>query len=98
MTWAHGGNHVGPPWKSRGPPGAIPWAPRGNHVGPQGPPQIKQAVVGYGKADKHQVIEMVTALLKLPAPPKPDDTADALAIAYCHAQCLGSRMAPYFNK
>ncbi len=62
------------------------------------PPQVKQAVVGYGKADKRQVIEMVTALLKLPAPPKPDDTADALAIAYCHAQCLGSRMAPYFNK
>ena len=62
------------------------------------PPQVKQAVVGYGKADKHQVIEMVTALLKLPAPPKPDDTADALAVAYCHAQCLGSRIAPYFNK
>lgn len=61
------------------------------------PPQVKQAVVGYGKADKHQVIEMVTALLKLPAPPKPDDTADALAIAYCHAQCLGSRIASYFN-
>ena len=61
------------------------------------PPQVKQAVVGYGKADKHQVIEMVTALLKLPAPPKPDDTADALAVAYCHAQCLGSRIASYFN-
>lgn len=61
------------------------------------PPQVKQAVVGYGKADKHQVIEMVTALLKLPAPPKPDDTADALAIAYCHAQCLASRISPYFN-
>ncbi len=62
------------------------------------PPQVKQAVVGYGKADKRQVIEMVTALLKLPAPPKPDDTADALAIAYCHAQCLGSRISAYFNK
>ncbi len=61
------------------------------------PPQVKQAVVGYGKADKRQVIEMVTALLKLPAPPKPDDTADALAIAYCHAQCLGSRISRYFN-
>ena len=61
------------------------------------PPQVKQAVVGYGKADKRQVIEMVTALLKLPAPPKPDDTADALAIAYCHAQCVGSRIASYFN-
>ena len=62
------------------------------------PPQVKQAVVGYGKADKRQVIEMVTALLKLPAPPKPDDTADALAVAYCHAQCVGSRIAQYFNK
>ena len=61
------------------------------------PPQVKQAVVGYGKADKHQVIEMVTALLRLPEPPKPDDTADALAIAFCHAQCLGSRIASYFN-
>ncbi len=61
------------------------------------PPQVKQAVVGYGKAEKRQVIEMVTALLKLPSPPKPDDTADALAIAVCHAQCVSSRIAPYFN-
>ena len=61
------------------------------------PPQVKQAVVGYGKADKHQVIQMVTSILKLPAPPKPDDTADALAIAICHAQCVGSRIASYYN-
>lgn len=61
------------------------------------PPQVKQAVVGYGKAEKRQVIEMITTLLRLPAPPKPDDTADALAIAYCHAQCLASRISPYFN-
>ena len=62
------------------------------------PPQVKQAVVGYGKADKKQVIEMVTRILNLPAPPKPDDTADALAIAICHAHSVGSRLADYFNK
>ena len=54
-------------------------------------------MVGYGKADKHQVIQMVTSILKLPAPPKPDDTADALAVAICHAQCVSSRIAPYYN-
>ncbi len=54
------------------------------------PLQVKQAVVGYGKAEKHQVIDMVTRLLRLPAPPKPDDTADAIAIALCHGQSAGS--------
>ncbi|MBQ7333290.1 MAG: crossover junction endodeoxyribonuclease RuvC, partial [Clostridia bacterium] len=49
------------------------------------PLQVKQAVVGYGRAEKKQVIAMVTALLKLDKPPKPDDTADAVAIAICHA-------------
>ena len=62
------------------------------------PLQVKQAVVGYGKAEKQQVIAMVTALLKLPKPPKPDDTADALAIALCHSQCAGSAMGKYFNQ
>lgn len=62
------------------------------------PPQVKQAVVGYGKADKKQVIEMVTRILNLPAPPKPDDTADALAIAICHAHSGCSRLADYYNK
>ena len=61
------------------------------------PMQVKQAVVGYGKAEKRQVIAMVTSLLKLPAPPKPDDTADALAIAICHGHCGGSRLAQYYN-
>lgn len=61
------------------------------------PLQVKQAVVGYGKAEKHQVIAMVTSLLKLPKPPKPDDTADAIAIAICHSQCAGSAMGKYFN-
>jgi crossover junction endodeoxyribonuclease RuvC len=49
------------------------------------PLQVKQAVVGYGKAEKRQVQEMVKMFLKLSAIPKPDDVADALAIAVCHA-------------
>ena len=61
------------------------------------PGQVKQAVVGYGKAEKHQVIAMVKTLLKLEKAPKPDDTADAVAIALCHAQCAGSAMGKYFN-
>ena len=50
------------------------------------PMQIKQALTGYGKADKKQIQTVVTSLLKLSAVPKPDDAADALAIALCHAQ------------
>ncbi len=49
------------------------------------PMQIKQALTGYGKADKKQMQAVVTSLLKLPTIPKPDDAADALAIALCHA-------------
>ena len=52
------------------------------------PPQVKQAVVGYGNADKKQVQFMIQRLLDLPAPPKPDDAADALAIAICHAHSV----------
>ena len=70
---------------------------KGIRIAEYTPMQVKQAVVGYGKAEKRQVITMVTSLLKLPAPPKPDDTADALAIAICHGHCGGSRMARYFN-
>jgi crossover junction endodeoxyribonuclease RuvC len=47
------------------------------------PLQIKQAVTGYGKADKKQIQEMVKIILKLPQIPKPDDAADALAAAIC---------------
>lgn len=49
------------------------------------PPEVKQAVVGVGNADKRQVTFMVSKLLSLANPPKPDDVADALAIAICHA-------------
>ena len=62
------------------------------------PLQVKQAVVGYGKAEKKQVISMVTSILKLPKPPKPDDAADAVAIAICHSQCSGSAIGKYFNQ
>ncbi|MFN2298690.1 MAG: crossover junction endodeoxyribonuclease RuvC [Anaerolineales bacterium] len=48
------------------------------------PPEVKQAVTGYGGADKAQVQSMVQVLLGLPEPPKPDDAADALAVAICH--------------
>lgn len=56
------------------------------------PLQVKQSVVGYGRADKHQVQEMVRLLLHLNACPKPDDVADALAIAICHAHSANSLM------
>ncbi|MBQ9737570.1 MAG: crossover junction endodeoxyribonuclease RuvC [Clostridia bacterium] len=49
------------------------------------PLQVKQAVVGYGRAEKAQVQQMTKTILGLPEIPKPDDTADALAIAVCHA-------------
>ena len=50
------------------------------------PLQIKQALTGYGRAEKKQIQEMVKMFLKLKAIPKPDDAADALAVALCHAQ------------
>ncbi len=52
------------------------------------PLQVKQAVTGYGRADKNQVQQMTKALLGLDKVPKPDDTADALAIAICHAHSV----------
>lgn len=62
------------------------------------PLQIKDSVTGYGRADKHQIIQMVTMFLGLKEPPKPDDTADALAVAICHAHTGTSRLAEYYNK
>lgn len=54
------------------------------------PMQIKQALVGYGKAEKRQVQIMVKTLLNLKEIPRPDDTADALAAAICHAHSAGT--------
>lgn len=54
------------------------------------PLQVKQAITGYGKAEKRQVMEMVKSFLSLNAIPKPDDTADALALAICHAHSAGN--------
>lgn len=53
------------------------------------PSEVKHAVVGYGKADKAQMQEMVRLILQLERPPHPDDAADALAIALCHSQRIG---------
>lgn len=54
------------------------------------PLQVKQAVAGYGRADKKQVMEMVRRLLNLDSVAKPDDASDALAIAICHARFANS--------
>ncbi len=56
------------------------------------PLQVKQSVVGYGRAEKKQVQEMTKLILRLSKVPKPDDTADALALAICHGHSSGSLM------
>ena len=56
------------------------------------PLQVKSAVTGFGQAQKPQVMEMTKRLLRLKVVPKPDDTADALAIAICHAQYGGTAL------
>jgi len=61
------------------------------------PLQIKTAVVGYGRAEKKQVQEMIKIILNLSEVPKPDDTADALAIAICHAHSARSVLYEYEN-
>ena len=61
------------------------------------PLQVKQSVVGYGRAEKKQVQEMTRVILKLEKIPKPDDTADALAMAICHAHASGSLMGKLKN-
>ena len=57
------------------------------------PMQVKQALVGYGNATKHQMMDMTKRLLHLNEMPKPDDAADAIAIALCHARSSTSLLA-----
>ena len=57
------------------------------------PLQVKQSIVGYGRAEKKQVMEMTRMFLHLDSIPRPDDAADALALAICHAHSSGSRLA-----
>lgn len=65
------------------------------------PLQVKQAVVGYGRAEKSQIQQMVKIILNLPEIPKPDDVADALAVAICHGHShrmgLLDRIGDYRN-
>ena len=61
------------------------------------PAQVKQAVVGYGNATKHQVMDMTRRLLNLAQMPKPDDAADAIALALCHARSSTSLLARIHN-
>ena len=57
------------------------------------PAEIKRAVVGYGRAEKHQIQQMVKLILGLPSPPAPHDAADALAVAICHIHSLAPARA-----
>lgn len=63
----------------------------GLDIGEYTPLQIKQALVGYGRAEKKQIQIMVKTILNLDQVPKPDDTADALAAAICHGHCANYR-------
>lgn len=71
-------------------------AAHGLEIGEYTPLEVKQAVAGYGGADKNQVQQMVRALLALPDIPKPDDVADALAVAICHAH--SARIKSLYNQ
>ncbi len=61
------------------------------------PMQVKQAVVGYGKAEKHQVMEMTKRMLHMKEVARPDDAADAIAIALCHARSQSSMLRQIQN-
>lgn len=61
-------------------------AQAGLNVGEYSPQEVKQAVTAYGSAEKRQMQEMIRILLGLPSAPRPDDAADALAVAICHLQ------------
>jgi crossover junction endodeoxyribonuclease RuvC len=63
-------------------------AEAGVRVGEYTPKEVKQAVAGYGGADKPQMQQMVRAILNLPEVPRPDDAADALAVAICHLHSM----------
>ena len=65
----------------------------GLRVYPYKPMQVKQSVVGYGNATKHQVQDMTRRILGLEKMPKPDDAADAIAIALCHARSSTSLLS-----
>lgn len=67
-------------------------AQKGLHPVSYTPSQVKQAVVGYGKAEKRQVMEMTRQMLGLSKVPRPDDAADALAIAICHGHSQKSQL------
>ena len=62
------------------------------------PLQVKQAITGYGRAEKRQVMEMVKHFLNLKETPKPDDTADALALAVCHAHYAGTKYGGLYKE
>ena len=65
-------------------------AQNGLNISEYTPLQVKQAITGYGRAEKRQVMEMIKSFLNLEKVPKPDDTADALALAVCHANYSGT--------
>ncbi|GGJ16944.1 crossover junction endodeoxyribonuclease RuvC [Paenibacillus hunanensis] len=75
-------------------------AQKGLPIAEYTPMQVKQAIVGYGKAEKRQVQEMVRMFLNLQKVPKPDDVADALAVAVCHAHSyvLNSKLNEVLKK
>ena len=70
----------------------------GLQVYPYKPMQVKQSVVGYGNATKHQVQDMTRRILRLERLPKPDDAADAIAIALCHARSSTSLLSNIYTK
>ena len=71
---------------------------KGVEIAEYTPLQVKQAVVGYGRAEKNQVITMVQMFLNIKEKISPDDAADALAIAICHAHAGSSKISKYYNK
>ncbi|MBQ9959685.1 MAG: crossover junction endodeoxyribonuclease RuvC [Oscillospiraceae bacterium] len=62
------------------------------------PNEIKLAVTGYGRAEKKQVMELTRMLLNLEKVPRPDDTADALAVAICHAHSASSKLGELYQR